>query len=185
LLTRSAERAAYCKARASRLEALLLVSRQRETDTALEHAELASRVQALDATIRLAYPRVRPDVAGCVRPWAGRYGEHGALTDFVRQVIREAAPEPMSVAQVKRLAVIVFQLDLRTPGERRSLKWSIKTALRRLRSREGVVVAESQGPKLTLWRWKVSPTLDDLKALGQVAHGVTEPPHDPPEPHTL
>ncbi len=182
---RSAERAARLKDQLARLESKTAALRQNLGAAIGMRTELDIRIQAFDTTLALANSRVRPDAAGCVRPWAGRYGERGALIEFLRDALRNAAPEPLSGTQLRLMVLAAFRLDIQTSSELCALKDSINSALRQLRSRHGVVVSESRTGQPTLWRWKAGQTLDDLRALAQAASSVAGPPHDPPDPHPL
>lgn len=182
---RSAERATQVEAEVVELEAQLVAVRRKLGVAIATRAKFDRRIEAFDTALALVDARVRPEAAGCVRPWAGRYGERGALIDFLRGALRNAAPEPLSGTQLRLMVLVAFRLDIQTSSELCALKDSINSALRQLRSRHGVVVSESRTGQPTLWRWKARQTLDDLRALAQAASSVAGPPHDPPHPHPL
>lgn len=65
---------------------------------------------ALDASLALAYKDVEPSAAGIVHAWAGRYGKRGALTAFLLEKIRDAAPATMTTTLLIDLAIRHFGL---------------------------------------------------------------------------
>jgi hypothetical protein len=133
-----------------------------------EHAKsVAARLAAFDTTIGTLHPGVAPDAAGSMRPWAGRYGEHGALTAFLREFLCDVSPRGVLIAELKRHVIARFQLATMTRAEHKKLANSIRTVLRRLRDLHGVLECqESWRGRLSqpLWRWKqTAPTLDSLR----------------------
>lgn len=133
-----------------------------------EHAKsVAARLDAFDTTIGTLHPGVPADAAGSVRSWAGRYGEHGALTAFLRDLLCEVSPRGMRIAELKRHVIARFQLAILTSAESKKLAYSIRTVLRRLRDLHGVLECqENWRGRLSqpLWRWKqTTPTLDSLR----------------------
>lgn len=173
---RAEQRAAHLATRLARLELLVPRLRRDLANAIGSRDSLDRRVQAFDQTVAIAYPQVSTDAAGVVRPQNGRYGRQGALKDFVRQCLEGFAPNPVGAAELKRLVIREFQLEIRTPDENRTLKESIKAALLSLRDREGVVVAERHGPSLTFWRWRAPADLAALRAMAQAASGVAGRP---------
>lgn len=147
---------------------------------------IAKRLDALDATIRLMHPGVNPTAAGCVRAWAGRYGERGALTEFVREHLRSIAPYASLAADIQQRAIEHFGLVLNTPLERSRFKNSLRTVLRQLRDQHSVLesLANWQGRRSQpLWRWKqTSPRLNSLRQAALAAEAADE---REPQPDSL
>lgn len=133
--------------------------------------QLQARLHALDDTMRLVNERVDPTVAGTVNAWKGKFGERGALINFLRDTVREASPQPVSVA------ALLFAVEQRfgfpgvpSPG-RKSLRDSVRARLRELRDREDCVVHLPASPTTPQpsWQWKQPPSLKDLQAAAYPA----------------
>lgn len=140
-------------------------------------AQLAFRVksrhqrtlEALDATIGLAYSQVRADAAGVVDAWAGRYGERGALKKFVGQVLQEAFPATVDMQRLMGHTACQFEILIVTPADRRSLNYSVKSSLSALR-KAGIAEQThkpSGGSGPGIWRWKPPTSFADIAAKAQ------------------
>lgn len=166
-----------------RLERQLAEARASEPELSAKQAEAAARIDALDRAMALAYEAVNPSAAGCVNAWAGRYGERGALREFVMEHLRSVAPEAVPLAALHKLVIAKFALELRTPRERASLRRTLSTLLHRLLNRDGLVEAVErwQGKQLhPLWRWKQPPSsLDGLRLAALAAETADDAPPDP------
>jgi hypothetical protein len=123
------------------------------------------RAQSLDAVLVEAYPGVALDAVGVVHAWAGRYGERGALTRFLRHTVQAAAPSYVAAIDLQPLVIRKFGLPAGTSAERKKAAKSINGSLRNL-SKEQVVesktVYDSKGMSQKFWRWVPSVTLKDL-----------------------
>lgn len=177
----AARRLGALREQAAKLEGLLAAVRDQLME--VEHLRLAllKQVGALDVTVGLVHPGADPAAAGCVRAWAGRYGVRGALTDFIRAAVLSSGREGIRASALKERAIIEFELSPKTTVEHDALKHSIKSALVRLRDKEGVIEA---GPEMLgrrpapLWRWKQSGSLEALRALAAAAEAAYDaPPH--------
>lgn len=147
----------------------------------LDVAAKSKTIAALDVSIALVDARIRPDAAGCVVPWKDKYGARGGLSSFIRETLRLAAPEPISGPELTRLAAAHFNLTLLTPPERRSFRYSVKTALHVAIQRDGVVERlPKSDARFTLFRWKAPARLDSLRTalaeLEESEHGQTADP---------
>ena len=145
--------------------------------------DTAKRVAALDRTMALAEARLNPEAGGTVNAWAGRYGERGALTEFVRDTLEKAAPYFISQVSLRTSAIAHFGLHVGTWQELHAMRGSLRSALERLRAK-GLVEREkgsSKGQQPAMWRWKAGPTLDDLRAL--VAADWPIAPQQPSDEH--
>lgn len=178
----ASERQSTLERQVARLSLELQEASSELTQTRDSASAIADRIGALDATIRLMYPGVNPAAAGCVRAWAGRYGERGALTEFVREHLRALSPYASLAADIQRHAVEHFGLVLSTPLERSRFKCSLRTVLRQLRDQHGVLetLENWQGRRSQpLWRWKQStPALDALRQAALAAEAA-----DDKDPH--
>lgn len=155
--------------------------RRRAAELVVE--EKLRTLQALDISISLVDSRVRPDCAGSVVPWKDKYGARGGLSSFLRETLRLAAPQPVSGAELTRLATEHFKLSLLTPPERRSFRYSVKTALSKAIQRDGVVERLPKPDvwqRSTLFRWKAPTSLDALRALNAAVEASDDSPADAP-----
>lgn len=146
---------------------------------AAQHAALLKTIELEDACLK-------PMDDGAVRAWAGRYGERGALTVFVRDHLRMIAPRSMRGIEITRLTAAHFGIAMLTREDRIKHSNTVRTTLRRLRDMHGVLecVPGFRG-KLPQprWRWKPESTLAELHKLAMaVGVGVT---HDGTHPHAV
>ncbi|WP_086126498.1 hypothetical protein [Hydrogenophaga sp. IBVHS1] len=142
-------------------------------------AEKQRNLQALDVSIALVDSRVRSDAAGRVVPWKDKYGARGALSNFLRAALQDAAPQPISGADLTKLATEHFNLKLLTPPERKSFRDTVKAVLRLAVQRDGVVERlpkKNPNQRNQLYGWKGPTSLSALRAL---AGAVQEPKHEP------
>ena len=125
--------------------------------------ELQVTLDALDTTIGLAYRNVRPDAAGVVNAWAGKYGHWGGMTEFIVQALKDASPAPVNLRHLITRVALHFQIVIVTPADRTSLKKSVNNTVARLAKRGLVYPMHSRvGNKPGLWCWKQPATLADL-----------------------
>lgn len=127
-------------------------------------------LQALDTAIGLAYQNVRPDAAGQVNAWAGKYGRRGALIEFVVSLLQEAAPGPVNVSKVTDQVAEHFAIPILCPADRVDLRKSIQSTFKQLRLNGKIDFLHNPlstaGPGI--WRWKQPiPSLSDLAAKAQ------------------
>ncbi|MDO9289984.1 MAG: hypothetical protein Q7U09_00270 [Hydrogenophaga sp.] len=142
-------------------------------------AGLEEQAQALQTTLGLVNSSVDPfsvnPVSACIR-----YGKRGALVDFVKHRLQAAGARGLYVSELRDDVALHFRLSLPLPKDRLRMGETIREALRRL-NRLGLVeaVAEknwSNSP--TLWRWKASTALADLRALANAQASGHDPPVD-------
>lgn len=181
------ERQGKLRAQVAGLEALLRASKAALASCTKLIADAVSGLSAMDVTIQLGFPQTDPAAAGAVNAHL-RYGERGALTQFVQEHLRLVAPQGLTAAELKRVVIQRFALDLVTPMERARLKSSLSTTLRQIRDRHGTVEVVSTGIRSqTRWRWKQQPTLDDLRRMVERSSMLEEdPPHErAPHPNKI
>jgi hypothetical protein len=116
-------------------------------------------------------------------PWKDKYGARGALSTFLRASLREAAPQPLSGAELTALAAKHFNLKLLTPPERKSFRDTVKAVLRLAVQRDGAVERLQRTkamPRNQLYRWKEPMSLDALRALSISVEASDDSPADAP-----
>lgn len=62
--------------------------------------EVLKKIQALTITIDSMAPDVNLDAVGPVNAWAGKYGERGTLTAFLKQLLQDAYPSSLTIQEV-------------------------------------------------------------------------------------
>lgn len=175
---RSSERRSKLKQQVERAALALEAARSKLAHADDLAAGITQRIDALDSTIALLYPAVNPAAGGSVNAWAGRFGERGALTAFVREHLQSIAPYSTKAADIQRQAIAHFGLALDTPHDRFKFKNSLRTVLRQLRDDRDQIESfdNYQGKRnQPLWRWKQhAPTLDDLRRQAAAAAEADE-----------
>lgn len=127
-------------------------------------------LQALDIALAEMYPAIDPSSVPPVRAWASRYGERGALTEFLCERLRAVYPGSLTAAALTDAAQAYFGLCITTPKERRALRDTVREALCRMRRERGVVEQLNDrrpGAPAGHWLWKAPPTLPDLMAMAR------------------
>jgi hypothetical protein len=169
----------------SRTLAVKLEALQQQVSRLVLTAQAARRTRdsrqvvldALDVAIGLSYESVRPDAAGVVNGWAGRYGKRGALKQFVVQALQEAAPDAVNIRDLLNQISLHFQISAQVPADRRSLKSSVTSTVSNL-FKEGKVEpmhSRTGGSGPGLWRWKAPTTLSALAAKAKaLSHAAAE-----------
>lgn len=138
-------------------------------------------LQALDKTISLAYNNVRCDAGGVVSAWAGKYGQLGALTQFVQHTLSQVAPESLSVTNLIDACVLQFNLKHPTPGDRRKLKCTLNGMLPRLQKRGLVEKVTALGPGYPSY-WRAVNRFGAVSLRRQAAKALEGASHDLPDP---
>jgi len=182
------KRAALFQGRLARFESWLADAHTHLQRSVQEQSATTARIEALDHAIKLAYPGVNPESAGYVRA-CERYGERGALRAFVLGHLHSIAPGQVSVAELLKLVIARFGLNLPTRPERESLRRTVSSLLRKGRDRDGILESEERwhGRNLQpLWRWKQAGSLDNLRrAAGMHLNFVlSEASSDDGAPHS-
>ena len=168
VVSKAAAKQCLLRAKMARLERQLVL-----TQGLLERAQCAgsraqSSVEALDATLALAHPRVAPAAGGAVDAWAGKYGERGGLIRFVQDTLLQTAPASLTMTVLVDLASRQFGVTFDHPKDRRSFRKSVSSALVGLHTRGLVEPLHSRAEgSHGVWRWKnQTPTLEALHRQG-------------------
>ncbi len=143
-------------------------------------------IDALDATIRMAYAEVEPSAGGVVKAWAGKYGKRGGLREYLAQVVRDAAPTPVTLALAINLAAHRFGLVFAIPEDRQRFRYSVRKTLRTL-AKDGLIEAVhgSNGRMSTAaWRWTQLPTIAELAAQAAAVLAATKEDTNDGRPHS-
>lgn len=185
------ERAALAGAQQSTLEAIPRLQRRvHRAQTLLEKArhslavaekaiELNSaKLQALDITLAQFNPQIDPNRGVVVRAWKGRYGERGALTQFLLELLKQSAPAPMALAGIVDQVELHFGIQHVEPETRRNLRYSIRTCLRQLQARTGEIEPHRPSPAHPPGHWVYRQTsfadLQKLVGAGEYRRSVEQ-----------
>lgn len=127
-------------------------------------------IDALDATMALAHPRVEPTAGGIVDAWAGKYGKRGGLGEFIAESLREAAPAPLTTTVLMNLAARQFGITFPLAKDRRSFNKSVNSSLTWLLKRGLAEPLHSRELGAHgVWRWRTQmPTLQALQLRAQL-----------------
>jgi len=124
------------------------------------HDRAQSQVRALTTSIESFVPEIRPDAVEPVNAWAGKYGQRGALTDFLKDELKSRFPEVISLQALCLAAQKTLGVVHQTPRERESFRFTVRAILRRLRS-AGLVELPPTTPtsrRTSLWKWRGETT---------------------------
>lgn len=146
-------------------------------------AQKAISVAAIDTTIRLIHSAIDPSAGGCVKAWKSKYGNRGALKNYLLQILKEALPGSTITTQVINLVILRFKLTIVSPADRRRLKQTVGRQFHQFRD-EGLIegLHDPVESPTGIWRWRSPPSLADLAALqvqAQVAADDRNPYSDP------
>lgn len=145
-----------------------LARAQHELAVAERALELSSKnLQALDSTLAQLNSQVDPRAGGVVKAWQGRYGERGALTQFLLELLRRSAPAPMALAVIVDQVELHFGIQHAEPKSRQRLRFSIRTCLRQLQTKTGEVepFRPTQSHPPGYWVYKELASMDKLREL--------------------
>lgn len=177
------ERAALAGAQQSTLEAIprlqrrvnkaqALLEKARHSLAVAEKAQElnSAKLQALDITLAQFSPAIDPNRGVVVRAWKGRYGERGALTQFLLELLKQSAPAPMAVATIADRVELHFGIQHAEPDSRKKLRHSIRTCLRQLQARTGEIEPYRPSPGHPPGHWVYRQTsFADLQKLAGAA----------------
>lgn len=117
-----------------------LARAEHELAVAEKALELSSKnLQALDSTLAQLNSQVDPHAGGVTKAWQGRYGERGALTQFLLELLKQNTPVPMALAVIVDQVELHFGIQHPEPKSRQRLRFSIRTCLRQLQTKTGEV----------------------------------------------
>lgn len=145
-----------------------LARAEHELAVAERALELSSnKVQALDSTLAQINSGVDPRAGGAVKAWQGRYGERGALTQFLLELLRRSAPVPMALAVIVDQVELHFGISHAEPKSRQRLRFSIRTCLRQLQTKTGKVKPHrpTPGHPAGYWVYQELASMDKLREL--------------------
>ncbi|UOB06852.1 hypothetical protein [[Acidovorax] ebreus] len=145
-----------------------LARAEHELAVAEKALELGSKkLQALDSTLAQINSGVDPCAGGAVKAWQGRYGERGALTQFLLELLRRSAPAPMALAVIVDQVELHFGIQHAEPKSRQRLRFSIRTCLRQLQAKTGAVepFRPTQSHPPGYWVYKELASMDKLREL--------------------
>lgn len=138
---------------------------------------------AADRVIKRIEPRIVPEQFKPVQTF-GKYGKRGSLTEAVRSLLKDSAPEWVSTEEIAITVKAKFGLDFATPAQHS--KWVDGSLVRELRTLVENGLVERGHKRSTVeggrWRWKsdAALSLDHLKEQVEAAGGsVRECDADP------
>lgn len=123
------ERRTRLKAKQQKLEHQLSIAQRDVMRVDVAVGRLHTNLQALDTAIGMAHSSANPECLGAVQAWAGRYGERGALTAFVKEALQACAPDMLTMTVLVDMAASQFGQTFAVPAERRSFRKSVRSAL--------------------------------------------------------
>lgn len=128
---------------------------------------LRAKLASLDATLVMFNEAVRPDAAGIVHAWAGKYGKRGALGAFLLETIRDAAPATVTTTLLTNLAIRHFGLTTEVmPTERAKFRRTVTSRLHEFFVKGLIVPLHDRSSSQTgIWRCKGLPTHAEVSAL--------------------
>lgn len=127
--------------------------------------EITVRVLSFDTVIGLAYRTVRPDAGGVVNAWAGKYGERGALRQFLVDSAKAAHPRAVTTEAIVGAVIQQFSIVIGTPQELKKLRDCVRMRLSEMQRKEGFLTSHKIGKTTRAWCWGSGPTLFELAAI--------------------
>lgn len=121
-----------------------------------EQAKVGARLAALDATMAQLDERVAPTAGGVVRANT-RYGERGALTRFVTQLLQGAAPGALNTVDIAHQCAVRFGLTFDSRAAFYAFQSDNVGFVLRWLCRTGRIdsIGRAGGPRAPkCWRWK-------------------------------
>jgi len=151
-----------------------LARAEHELAVAEKALELGSKkLQALDSTLAQVNSAVDPHAGGVIKAWQGKYGERGALTKLLLELLQSAAPSPMALHQIVDHVELHFGIQHPEPKSRQRLRFSIRTCLRQLQAKTGKVAPHrpTPGHPVGYWVYREQTSLGKLRELADAADG--------------
>lgn len=163
------ERRLRLEAKQQKLEHQLQIVQRDSLRTGVAIGRLKTNLQALDVAIGMVHSNANPECLGAVQAWAGRYGERGALTAFVKTTLQTCAPEMLTMTVLMDMAAAQFGQTFTLPAERRSFRKSVRSSLHSLHQKGCIEPLHSgEGSEHGQWRWKPPfSSLDELREQAQ------------------
>ena len=146
------------KTRIKEVESILSV-RQAKRELVME------RIRSFDTVIGLMHQTVRPDAAGSVQAWAGRYGNRGALRQFLLNSVKDAYPRSVTTEAIVSAVIHRFNLGIGSPRELKKLRDGVRKRLSEMQHKEGLLTSHRVGKVARAWSWNSGPTLAELTLL--------------------
>lgn len=158
------ERRQRLEAKRQKLEHQLSIVQRDVMRVDVAMGRLQTNLQALDTAIGMAHSSANPECLGAVQAWAGRYGERGALTVFVKEALQACAPDMLTMTVLVDMAASQFGQTFAVPAERRSFRKSVRSALHTLHKKGCIEPLHSgESAEHGQWRWKPPfSSLDEL-----------------------
>lgn len=133
-----------------------------------EASELAN-LDALDTVIRHLHPGLDPSHVKEVRAQSGRYGRHGALTNFLKSALLNASSGGLTTTGMCELAAVHFGLTFKAAQDRVKFRDVVKSQLQAWRDNGLIRAYPTVGSRVIQWRL-VGHTGVDLLAAAAANH---------------
>lgn len=131
-----------------------------------EQAKVGTRLAALDTTMAHLDGRVAPTAGGVVRANT-RYGERGALTRHIVQLLQAATPEALDTVDITHRCAVHFGVAFDSRAAFNAFRSDNIGYVLRMLCRTGRVELLGRGAGRyapNLWRWKsLRPSLSTLR----------------------
>ena len=130
---------------------------------------LAEELDALDKTMVIYDPAIKPGDIKPIHEWRGSYGKRGRLRQFLIETFQSRAPEFVTTSEMAMLVIMNFAMVFDSAESRRLwLNGSLRGALKLLANQgflERDPNCETKSGVPMGWRWKgaVQPTLAKLR----------------------
>lgn len=161
---RLTERLHVHKERIEAAQATLHKERKRLSSAQLAHGDVLQKIQALTIAIDGLAPEVNPDSVGPVNAWAGKYGQRGALTVFLKEHLQDAYPNALTLQGICLAVQLKFALATSTTFERKNLRDTIHSRLRICQAQGLVESLHSPvlSTRASVWRWRRESTTFEM-----------------------
>jgi hypothetical protein len=134
--------------------------------------KLTAELSALDQTVKIYDDKIQPELIAPINGWRGRYGQRGALREFLIKTLRELGHASVSTTELALLAIVEFALHFDTKHDRK--RWYDNSFRRQLKNLRGEGFVESLEDPLSVvrgWRWKQ----EEAKTLAGLQNPVNCP----------
>jgi hypothetical protein len=141
----------------------------------LELDQYNQKIAALDSAMALTDDQVNPEALGAVKATSERYGGWGGLTQFLEAEVQAAGVAGIDTVQLTLRAACKFSIPLESSGDLRRYGYTVRYALRELRSKRVIENLEFRtgGHKPSTWKSRgKTDSFDELLKHGAAMQGA-------------